>query len=353
MKYLLLCFSLIAVFLLYSCVDLTLPADETGVPKIDSTSKDIVVQSDTLTIYGECFDVPGKNNQIIFSSAEGKSTYSSDSVLNWQINKITIRVKDTFTTGTIQVKAFDTVSNPFPVIIDQTDRIETVTLGPGTFKMGSISGNFDEFPVHEVSFTKPFIISKTEVTQRVYFQAINSNPSLISSPSIPVYNITFEEAVTFCNRLSEIQGFNKCYTIKDKSITWNTNANGWRLPTEAEWEFACRGGTQTDFPVEDIALTSWYNISSGMKPHPVADKTPNAYGLFDMNGNVREWCWDYYSSSYYSKSPASDPKGPAEGSIRTTRGGCYADGLSYLRSPNRRFTKDINLTGIRLVRNSE
>jgi formylglycine-generating enzyme len=352
MKFYFLCLSVVIASLAYSCVDLTLPADESGVPKIVSTSKDVVVQGDTLIIYGEYFDEPGKNNQLIFNSVEGKSVYQSDSVLNWQINKITIKVKDSFTSGTIQIKAFDTISNPFPITIDQTDKIEIVTLGPASFKMGSISGNFDEFPLHNVSLTKSFNISKTEVTQRVYFQVMNSNPSLISAPSLPVYNISFEEAITFCNRLSEIQGFIKCYTIKDKIITWNQKANGWRLPTEAEWEFACRGGTETDYPIEDMSLMSWYNINSGIKPHPVADKEPNGFGLYDMNGNIREWCWDYYNSAYYAKSPASDPTGPADGSNRITRGGCYVDGISYLRSPNRRFTKDVNLTGIRLVRNT-
>jgi formylglycine-generating enzyme required for sulfatase activity len=101
-----------------------------------------------------------------------------------------------------------------------------------------------------------------------------------------------------------------------------------------------------------MSLISWYNINSGIKPHPVADKEPNAFGLYDMNGNVREWCWDFYSAAYYSKSPANDPTGPLDGTIRITRGGCFNDGISYLRSPNRRFNKDVNLTGIRLVRNA-
>lgn len=351
MKSILLCLSLLAILSIYSCVDLSLPSSQIGVPKIISTSKNIVVQGDTLTIYGEYFDIPGKNNQIIFSSTEGKSIYSSDSVLNWQIDKISIKIKDTFTSGTIQIKAFDTLSNVFPITIDQTDEIATVTLGPATFLMGSTSGNYDEDTV-TVKLTKAFLISKTEVTQRLYFQVIQSDPALITSPSLPVYNLTFEEAVSFCNHLSEIQGFNKCYTITDKSITWNSKTNGWRLPTEAEWEFACRGATKTDYPIEDMSLMSWYNINSGIKPHPVADKNPNSYGLYDMNGNVREWCWDYYSSSY-AKSPSVDPKGPTDGSYRISRGGCYADGISYLRSSNRRFTQNSNLTGIRLVRNSQ
>ncbi len=351
MKFPLLIFSLFAVLSIYSCVDLSLPPTETGVPIINTISKTPVVLGDTLIIYGDFFDISGKNNQIIFNSPNGKSTYPSDSVLNWQVNKITVKVKDTFASGTIQIVAFDTISKAFTIAINQTDKIETVTLGPATFLMGSISGNFDEDTVL-VKLTKAFYISKTEVTQRLYSQVLGTNPSLVTSPSLPVYNIKFEDAVTFCNRLSEIQGLTKCYTIKGNNITWNAKANGWRLPTEAEWEYACRGGTKIDYPLEDMSLMSWYNINSGIKPHPVADKAPNAYGLFDMNGNVREWCWDYYSAAY-PNSPAVDPTGPADGSVRVTRGGCYADGISYLRSSNRRFTRDVNLTGIRLVRNSE
>jgi len=352
MKYLFICLSVLVFISIQSCVDLSLPTSETGVPIIKSTNKNLIVQGDTLVIYGRYFDTRGKNNQVIFSSSDGTSVYPSDSVINWQIDKVTIKVKDTFTSGIIQIKAFDTLSNAYPITIDQTDKIETVVIGPGTFKMGSISGNFDEYPLHNVNLTKSILMSKTEVTQRVYQQVLNSNPSLVISPSLPVYNITFEQAITFCNRLSEIEGFEKCYTINGNSITWSSKANGWRLPTEAEWEFACRAGTETDYPADDMSLLSWYNINSGIKPHPVADKEPNAFGLYDMNGNVREWCWDYYSATYYSKSPANDPTGPTDGTIRITRGGCFNDGISYLRSPNRRFNKDINLTGIRLVRNS-
>jgi formylglycine-generating enzyme required for sulfatase activity len=349
MKYFFLSFILVIALTFYSCVDLSLPTDAVGVPKINSLNKNLVVQGDTLIIYGEFFDISGKNNSIVFSSPDGTSVYSSDSVLNWQIDKITIKVIDTFTSGSIQVRAFDTISSPYPITINQTDNIQTVTLGPAKFLMGSLSGNFDEDTV-TVKFTKSFLISTTEVTQRLYQQVINSNTSLVLSPSLPVYNVTFEEAVSFCNRLSEIQGFEKCYTIKNNFISWNAKANGWRLPTEAEWEFACRGGTNQDYPLEDMSSISWYNINSGMKPHPVANKNPNSFGIFDMNGNVREWCWDYYSATY-PDSPATDPKGPADGTIRVTRGGCYADGISYLRSSNRRFTRDANLIGIRLARN--
>jgi sulfatase modifying factor 1 len=223
---------------------------------------------------------------------------------------------------------------------------EMILVEAGSFQMGSTDGLPDEQLVHAVHITWPFYIAKYTVTFDEYDKFYYDNPgSGIRKPddgglgrgNRPV-EVTWSDAVAYCNWLSEKEGLPPCYSGKGKVTRCDFSANGYRLPTEAEWEYAARGGTKTrgytyagsDNP-DDVA---WYADNSGGQIHPVGQKQPNELGLYDMSGNIWEWCWDWYDGSYYASSPASDPKGPALGpniSLRVKRGGRADLGVDSIR----------------------
>jgi len=184
--------------------------------------------------------------------------------------------------------------------------IEFVTVNPGEFMMGCSAGddacNNDEKPAHRVRITKTFEIGKYEVTQAQWKAVVGSNPSVMQGETRPVESISKGEARDF---LEKLNGLNDGYH--------------YRLPTEAEWEYAARAGTTGAYAgkLDEIA---WYAGNSEDETHPVGKKKPNAWGLYDMEGNVREWVQDFYSANYYSASPAEDPTGPPAGA-RGGRGG--------------------------------
>jgi len=209
----------------------------------------------------------------------------------------------------------------------------------GTFRMGNITdhptGDVGEKPVREVTITRPFLMARTEVTQEQYEAVMGSNPSDFKGPDLPVERVSWYGAVEFCNELSRQEGLDPCYSGSGTSIVCDFTANGYRLPTEAEWEYACRAGTETDFytgnmthsdhsPLDPaLDRAGWYSGNSGSRTHPVGEKEANAFGLYDMHGNVFEWCWDWFGSGYYATSPAEDPRGPASGLFRVLRGGSW------------------------------
>jgi formylglycine-generating enzyme required for sulfatase activity len=177
--------------------------------------------------------------------------------------------------------------------------MEFVKIQPGEFMMGCSTSDDactdDEKPAHRVRITKPFEIGKHEVTQAQWKAVMGSNPSVMQGEARPVESISKGEAQEF---LSKLNALNDGYR--------------YRLPTEAEWEYAARAGTTGAYAgkPDDIA---WYAENSEDETHPVGRKKPNAWGLYDMEGNVREWVQDFYSANYYSASPAEDPTGPPAG----------------------------------------
>jgi formylglycine-generating enzyme required for sulfatase activity len=138
----------------------------------------------------------------------------------------------------------------------------------------------------------------------------------------PMYLINWYEAVEYCNKLSESQGLDPAYSIGSgnrPSVTCDFTKNGYRLPTEAEWEYAARGGENYKYSgSDDLDAVAWYGNNSNGTTHPVGQKKPNGYGLYDINGNVWEWCWDWYGS--YSTTNLTDPTGPGSGAKRVNRG---------------------------------
>ena len=233
----------------------------------------------------------------------------------------------------------------------------------GTFLMGSENGEYvDEKPVHEVTVSS-FYMGKYEVTQEEYQAVMGSNPSGFRGNNRPVENVSWYDAVEYCNRLSKKEGLTPCYSGSGDNITCNWNANGYRLPTEAEWEYAARGGINKDDYIysgsNDIDEVAWYLKNSGGWTYDVGKKKANSLGIYDMSGNVWEWCWDRYDGDYYSKSPRNNPTGVSPSIFflgwRVTRGGGWNSRSDFCAFsfrgnflPNERY----DLIGFRVVRAS-
>jgi len=228
--------------------------------------------------------------------------------------------------------------------------IEMMRIPGGTFTMGSPASqanrNTDETQ-RQVTIAA-FSIGKYIVKQAEYEAIMGVNPSRFKQEdaNMPVENVSWFDAIEFCNKLSEAEGLTPVYTItgtgNERTVTWNRNENGYRLPTEAEWEYACRAETTTIFNTGDNITTfqanydgtSPYNNNAAgryiRKTTPVGNYPPNAWGLYDMHGNLWEWCWDWYGN--YATGAQTDPIGPASGTYRVLRGGSWFEGGRNLRS---------------------
>jgi hypothetical protein len=196
--------------------------------------------------------------------------------------------------------------------------MELVLIPAGEFLMGCEDGRDNEKPVHKVIISKPFYMGKYEVTQEQYEKVMGTNPSDFKGAKNPVDTVSWDDAQEFCNRLSK---------KTDYPIT---------LPTEAQWEYACRAGTTTqwhsgdeEYLLDDYA---WYGWLGGYGSNPSGRKRPNSFGLYDMHGNVWEWCSDWGSDTYYSESPSIDPTGSDTGSSRVYRGGYWLNSPDFCRS---------------------
>lgn len=246
------------------------------------------------------------------------------------------------------------------VVVDEGSKLELapegfVVIPSGTFKMGSSAGYDYNKPVHSVIITKDFYMSKYEVTQAEYEKYCSYGENSPSSTygdgeNYPAYYVRWYDALVYCNNRSIAEGLTPCYSISGSinpsdwgtvpttsNNTWDAvvcdwNANGYRLPTEAEWEYAARAGDNTvssltysgTNDVDKLGDYAWYYRNSSDKTYVVGTKLPNAFGLYDMNGNVWEWCWNWYTSSYnITTEGGSDPTGAISGYERALRGGSY------------------------------
>jgi formylglycine-generating enzyme required for sulfatase activity/TolB-like protein len=225
----------------------------------------------------------------------------------------------------------------------------------GTFQMGSSNGDSDEKPVHTVT-VKSFYMGRTEVTQKEWREVMGNNPSNFRGDNLPVENISWYEAVEYCNKLSLKEGLTPAYRGSRDSMVCDFNATGYRLPTEAEWEYAAKGGNKDYISYEYAGSNSvdgvaWYSGNSGNTTHPVGTKQANSLGLYDMSGNVWEWCWDWYGS--YSGGNQTNPSGASSGTIRVLRGGSWNSSAAGVRSAYRISVTPSNRDddlGFRLVR---
>jgi formylglycine-generating enzyme required for sulfatase activity len=230
----------------------------------------------------------------------------------------------------------------------------------GTFWMGSqdddADAESDEKPRHEVRLSRSFQLSPVQVTQGLYEVVKGNNPSHFkTSAEHPVERVSWFDAVLFCNALSDLCGFSPAYTLGDgdkPSVSCDFSSSGFRLPTEAEWEYAARAGQDLSYSGSNNAdEVAWHKGDSGGRTHPVGQLKPNAWGLYDMSGNVWEWCWDWKGS--YPRNASVDPSGPSTGSGRVLRGGSWNYWPASHRSAFRDWSIPAmagNILGLRLSR---
>ena len=237
----------------------------------------------------------------------------------------------------------------------------------GRFYMGSHDSDeylrFNEHPQHKVIIPRNFFISVYQVTQKQFSELMGYNPST-GGPheECPVDGVTWYSAVEFCNKMSEAESLPLFYDIKDvKRRSDNSieaarvsisGGDGFRLPTEAEWEYACRAGSITPWcfgdQILDIGNYAWYYDNSSMEAHPVGERKPNSWGLYDMHGNVMEWCYDWYNESHYQQCAEEEenPMGPAEGVTRVLRGGAWQFGAEATRCAYRNNSLPEAIAGV-------
>ena len=222
--------------------------------------------------------------------------------------------------------------------------VSMISIEPGEFLMGSPRYEADrqqDEDRHQVTLTRGFYLGITEITQDQWYAVMGSKPGHFEGGVFPVENVSFAQCVEFCNKLSKMEGLQPAYGFKKDEIFWNRDANGYRLPTEAEWEYACRSGSQSRFAngdsYADLRAISWSRHNSSGRTHEVASRQANNWGLYDMHGNVWEWCWNW--SSTYPTRFSVDPEGPHNGSSRVIRGGSWVNPQAACRSANHNSAK--------------
>ena len=252
-----------------------------------------------------------------------------------------------------------------PAVGQTTPGVEMALIPGGWFEMGSPEDREIDEPLHKV-YVSPFYVDKHEVTQAEYERVMGTNPSRWKGEKNPVEQIRWANAAEYCNARSRLEGLQPAYDL----TTWECDfeADGYRLPTEAEWEYAARAGTKTEYffgqGPSKLKQYAWFKENCTRRPRPVAQREPNGWGLYDVYGNVWEWCNDFYQEDYYRQSAEKDPRGPAAGDNRVVRGGCWNSRPDECRSAYRNyedpgytdvcFGKDIHgFVGFRCVRRAE
>lgn len=205
-------------------------------------------------------------------------------------------------------------------------RMELVRIEKGSYFMGSLQGVDDEVPKHRVVISQPFWLARTEVTRRQYYQVMKERPWPASRKGgdLPQARVAWSDAKEFCGKL----------TKRERAAGRLPEGYAYTLPSEAQWEYACRAGTRGTGE-ETLDSMAWYKENSGGSSHPVATREPNAWGLYDMAGNVWEWCEDRYDDEYYGRSPRVDPVNVRSGMYRVDRGGSWESPATCCRWANR------------------
>ncbi|MDP8268478.1 MAG: SUMF1/EgtB/PvdO family nonheme iron enzyme [Candidatus Tenebribacter davisii] len=349
------------LLIMTSCSDDSTGPNDSTVPEIQLTypTNDLVLpQAEEILITAEATDNEAVKKVIFYIGEQQYEDISSPYSYSWN----TIGLSGTVN---LYVKAIDTSDNETrtDIISVSIESREMIFVQGGTFSMGDHfnEGDSDELPLHDVTVSN-FYMGKCEVTQGEWESVMGSNPShdYGVGPNYPVYYVSWYSVVEYCNALSNSQGLDPCYTINGTDISWDFSKNGYRLPTEAEWEYAARGGVNhTDNykysgTTDNLGDYAWYDSNSGPTTHEVGTKLPNQLGIYDMSGNLWEWCWDWYSG--YTADAQTNPLGPESGIERIRRGGNWGYDAYNCRVSNR-YDYDPStaslINGFRLTRTAE
>ena len=235
-----------------------------------------------------------------------------------------------------------------------------VRVDPGQFFMGSppFERERDEIEDrHQVDLSYPFLLGATEVTQADWFELMETSPARYEGVDRPVERVSWFDAILYCNALSHREGLTSAYRVNGEHVVWNRESDGYRLPTEAEWEYACRAGSSTRFATGDdsggLRQLGQFGGDASVGTSSVASLQPNTWGLYDMHGNVWEWCWNW--SAPYPTRFARDPVGPGGGRSRVIRGGAFDSPSGSCRSAKHNAASpNLNapMIGFRVARNS-
>lgn len=321
--------------------------------------------------------------EIISSTPDAQIHYTTDGTEPTFLSEIYTEPLHIIRDTVIRAIAFRSNWSPSNVteaeyVMDYPDLPDMVLVHYGTFKMGDRhgTGRPHELPVHEVTIDA-FHIGRYQVTQKQWVEIMGENPSGFNDDlSRPVDSVCWYRSLIYCNLRSIAEGLTPVYTIRGSTdpgdwgdppymgydrdwdnAQMNINANGYRLPTEAEWEYAARGAVnEPDYIFagsNNIDEVAWFNLNSNSMTHPVGLKQPNGLDIYDMSGNVWEWCWDWYGEEYYQESPDRNPEGPNTGSFRIIRGGSWshsADNAKVSSRMNGFPYRANNFMGLRVVR---
>ena len=318
--------------------------DQEGRTKLSFNATDPDGSADTLTY--SLYLGTGQNALSLAFTGRALS-YTAENMQASTVYFWKLRVKDLFGDSLENSGSFTTAAAP-----GAPRGMKLVRSGSKSFLMGQAGFDASEVPVHAVSFSYHFWMDTTEVTKKDFSTVLGLVPDQSTGVSVlPAANCTWYDAALYCNARSRLENKDTVYSYQSivgtkgnkctlSGLSVNLEAGGYRLPTEAEWEYACRAGTQTLFfwstSQIDAETYAWLAEYSSNQPHSVAAKLPNAFGLYDMAGNVWEWCNDWFGADYYSTGPASsDPVGPASGQERSIRGGSFRTTYYFAQSATR------------------
>jgi hypothetical protein len=330
------------LFLLVSC-DETFLLNESKDTIVLSSNQSEVYIGDTLNIYGNDFS----QNTKMYAAQNKDTSIFEDNLFYVNNSHIKFLNKDLSGLYSLHFKSNSKTSTVLDINFYKHPNISTKFIEPGTFQFGSETGRGDERPEVLFDITKGFEISQFEVSQDTWRKVMNDRIIFKYSITKPADNISWIDAILFCNKLSNQFELDSVYAINGDLVSYDTSANGWRLPTESEWEYAASGGNNEEYYGFSSLQVAWYQINSGFNLQPSGNLLPNSFGIFDMLGNLEEWCWDDYTHNTSIDLTLTKPIN----SVHVSKGGHYKSGKSSIRVSSKSSDQNESYKGLRIVRN--